>query len=436
MKELEKIEDYFPYIGHNLDKPGPLDTESLRKPIIETLFDKSVYIAEKDRLEMTNPGPKGIFASAVVRGITAQKKIAADPDAVEAIVPRHRTLYDYSLHMPLHAHFVTKEVMLLAGHNLFVGSYAELLRNYGGIVFVRNDAFLTRKGYPKAFISQQHYFKDVFPAYLKQEMIVGAGEKHVKRDFIFYPGQEKDPITKVRNGGRTKSGLLRALNPVFFEIFSRITREDSRTKFYITPVCISFSKYPDAPYIVHPSKHKGILKMLRYLDEQKFVYTRYVNYSNKHPEAKVDAVVSYGEPKLFSGNDFKSTRELVNFVSSVQHDIGRLESIFPLNLLFRAMNGEPDVAVAELQTRAQKLFEHYASLGINVEKVADAQGNMKPVSELIESSLRTINSNPGFNIGGVKTDHFLSSTSGRLYSHDAKLQQWYINLTKHLDPAG
>ena len=64
-------------------------------------------------------------------------------------------------------------------------------------------------------------------------MVDGIGENKIKRDFIIYPGQEKDPVTKIRNGGRTKSGKLRKLNPIFFEKFRAITTgaNDSNIEF-------------------------------------------------------------------------------------------------------------------------------------------------------------------------------------------------------------
>jgi hypothetical protein len=434
MRELQRIEDYFPYIGHNLDFSNP-KKGSLWMPIIGPLFESGNLTPDLDRLDLTSTiiGSRGIFSRATLLGMKAQQAIAADPNAVEAVIPRHRTLYDYCIHMPAHSHFINKEVMLLAGHNLFIHKYSELLRDYGGIVFLRHDAEIKRKGYPKVFLSQHQYIKEILPAYLKQEMIDGVGEKHIRRDFILYPGQEKDPVTHVRAGGRSKSGRLRKLNPIFFEKFSKITK-GSQTRFFVTPVCISFSKYPDAPYLVHSTSYQGILKALRYLHEQNFIYNGYIAYAEKHPEAKLEVIVNYGNPKPFKGEDYNSMRDLFEFVNELRDDIGRLECIFPLTLLFQSMEGEADVSVEQLNLRAQKYYDHYQKLGINVEKISERPGKMMNIIEMIDVSLATINSNPSFHVYGLKTDHFLSFRTGRVYSHDEKLQTWYTNLVEHLSP--
>ena len=78
-----------------------------------------------------------------------------------------------------------------------------------------------------------------------------------------------DLCTKKRKGGRTKSGKLRNLSPIFFDKLKALSKE-SPVKLYVTAMNISFSKVPEAPYIVHPSKAKGLRKKLRYILEQLF----------------------------------------------------------------------------------------------------------------------------------------------------------------------
>ena len=438
MKEFNKPEDYFPYIEHDLDHSKMQET-FLWKSTVGDLFTnvsdqiENIKKNHLNELVIDNTNGSSIFNQVTIKGLKKQYEIAKDPGAAEVLIPRHRSLYDYIIGMPVHYNIINPEVMLLAGYNLLISKYASSLRKHGAVAFIRDDTLLKRKGYPKTFLTMKKYLNEVFPAYIKQEMITGIGENRLKRDLIIYPGQEKDPVTKIRSGGRTKSGKLRKLNPIFFQKFNGIT-DNNLSKFYITPVNISFSKYPDAPFIVHPGRHKGFLKDLRYLKEQNFIFSSYSSYCRKNKNANIDVIVNYGKPYLFSNMELKTVRDIIHFSKDLRADIGKLESIFPLILLYRAMNSESDLSLSELDKRTKSLFDHYRSIGINCNPVSDNKGNIKDIKELAEIAISTINANPEYPIKILNKIKFLRLKSGRLYSNDKLLQKWYENNIRHLDP--
>jgi hypothetical protein len=368
----------------------------------------------------------------VIKGIDPQLSIAKADDAVELVVPRHRSLFDYAVQQPVHNRLINPNVMFLAGHNLFIFTFGDFIRKYGAVMFLREDALIKKKGYPKAFLTQKRYINEVFPAYIKQEMFNGCGNNKIKTDMIIYAEQEKDPVTRKRSGGRTKTGKLRHISYIFFGKLKALTKE-STTKLYVTPVNISYSKVPDAPYIVHPSRSKGIRKSLRYMLEQLFTYSYYPRYSHTHPEAKLEVVIHYGKPEILSQENFSCMRDLLRYTKRLKEKIGFLESIFPLSLLYHAMDNDSELSLAECEERMKKLFERYLSIGVDVEKVSDGKGKMMPAEEIVRKCVLTINSNPLFHVPHLKRNRFLSFSAGRVYSHDMKLQRWYGNTLHHLD---
>jgi len=424
--------DYFPYIGHDLNRRKLLKYP-LWKNVIGSLFNEDHVTDHGDRIVIQGDRKVPLFNEVIVRGVLAQHRIAQDSFSVSAVVPRHRSLYDYGIGMPVHSTFINRQVMILAGSNLFVAAYDTMLRHFGAFMFLREDKVLKKKGYPQVFLSIERYLQEVFPAYLNYQMFEGVGKKKLKRDMIVYPEQEKNPVTKKRSGGRTKTGKIRDLSPIIFEKFRELTKESS-TRLYVSPVNASFSKYPDATFIVHPVKHGGIVEDMRYLHEQEFVGSWYPKYAIKNPEAKLDVIVSYGKPELFCGEDFRSFHDVMKYTKSLKKRIGLLESPSPTTLLFRALGDETEMPYWKLETAAKRLFDHYAGLGINMEKVSDRPGVMTPVEQLAERAIVTLNSNAAYRIFGSKTDEFITSKSGRFISLDEKLQRWYANTIRHLDP--
>lgn len=437
MKEFRNPKDYFPYIEHDLNH-HKIQESFLWKSSVGELFIKADEQIEKARennvnsITIYNDDNTSIFYKVTINGLKNQLEISKDPNAAEVIVPRHRSLYDYIIGMPVHYYIINPELMLLAGQNLLISKYASSLKNHGAIAFIREDTYLKRKGYPKAYLSMKKYLNEIFPEYLKQEMIIGSGENKIKRDLIIYPGQEKDPVTKVRNGGRSKTGKLRKLNPVFFQKFNVIT-DRNISKLFVTPVNLSFSKYPDAPFVVHPGKKKGFLKNLRYLKEQNFIFKSYSAFCLKNQYSRLEVIINYGEPHHFSESGFSSMREIVHYTGDIREEIGRLESIFPLTLLYRALDTDSDISLTELENRSKKLFEQYRDKQINCIPVSDSKGNMKNIKDLAESAVNTINANPPFKVKVLNKLKFLEIKSGRLYSNDSLLQNWYANNIRHLD---
>ncbi len=434
MMELENAVDYFPYIRHELNQEKLLKAKMWRN-VIGSLFDEANMTDAGDQVTIRGDENVQLFRNVTINGVREQRKIAHAPFSVGAIVPRHRSLYDYGIGMPVHNRLINSEVMLLAGSNLFVAAYDTMLRHYGAMMFLRQDTVLKRKGYPRAFLSIERYLQEVFPAYLNAQMFEGVGASKLKRDIIVYPGHEKNPVTKKRSGGRSKTGRLRDLSPLIFETFRNLAR-DNTTRLYITPVNVSFSKYPDATFIAHPTKHRGFgfIEGLRYMHEQIFVDTAYPRYAHAHPEAKLDVIVNYGKPEHYRGENLRSFRDIFNYTKALKEKIGRLESIFPSTLLFRAMGDHVERSFSDLENSAKRLYDHYGQSGINVTKISVGPGKMRPIREMAEEMTESLNSNPPYRIFGSQTKEFVACRAGRFTTRDKKLQDWYANSIRHLDP--
>ena len=430
-KELEQADDYFPYIGHELNYKK-LVRAHLWRWEVGNLFDDDHITPIEDGVRITGDRRTPLFQEATIYGINDQIAISRNPEAVGAIVPRHRSLYDYGIGMPVHGTLVNPELMLMAGSNLFVAVFERTLRLFGAVMFLRDDSVLKRRGLPKAFLSVKRYLEDVLPAYLKQQMFDGVGEKKIKRDIVVYPGQEKNPVTRKRGGGRTKTGKLRDLSPIFFDVFRRLTMENS-TSLYITPVNISFSQYPDATFIVHPTKSQGLAHKLRYVHEQNFTGSWYPRYAIRHPDAKLEVIVNYGKPEIFAGENFKAMRDIMRYVRDLKNKIGLLESIFPAILLYRALDERSELPLSELSDCCKRLYDSYSDQGVNLEKVSQPPEKMMPVSELVERAVAALNIHPRYRIIGQKTSEFVTQREGRYISLDPELQRWYANNIRHLD---
>ena len=438
--ELSHAEDYFAYIGHELDHQKIRRSPHYRY-IVGGLFAPQNIDDQGDHVRLCLRARPGLFTrgslfrDVELRGIGAHRKLASDPNAVVALVPRHRTLYDYLLQMPTHHWFVNPEVMILAGNNLFVSKYDYDLRYFGGFMFLREDAVLGRKskGLPPVKLSIKRYLDEVFPAYLRQQMFDGVGPGRLKRDLILYAGQEKNPDTGKRSGGRSKTGRIRPLSPIFFDKFKSLVRS-SETALYIAPVNLSFSKYPDAPFVSHPVGHEGLVRTMRYVGEQHFVMKAYPRFAQTHYDAELEAVVRYGEPVRFTGEGINSVRDTIAYAHEVQKRIGLMETLFPAVFVYRALDNEHSLSLEALDEQARRLYAQYTAQGVDVSRLSVRQGEMLPVRELVERALRTLNCNPQMLIWGVRHDRFLSLKSGRVVSHDLRVQAWYANHIRHLDP--
>lgn len=434
-KELENPEDYFPYIGHEIDHEAVYRSNIYINIVGNLLEDKNVTCISDDTMVVDGSRACSLFKEVKINGINRQSSVTQNRNAVGLYIPRHRSLFDYIVHMPVHYHFINPNVMILAGNNLFVFNYDAFLRKCGAFMYLREDVFLKRKGLKRVFLSKNRYIEEIFPAYIKKEMFEWIGKDNRRKGLIIYPENEKDPVTRKRKGGRTKSGKLRTLSPVFFDKLKAISR-DFPVKLYVSVMNISFSKVPEAPYIVHASKAKGLMKKFHYLMENYFTFISYPKYALHHPNAKLEAIIHYGKPELLDTEAFTSMRDLIKFSRSLKEKIGLLESIFPVTFLFRVLNNDPELSMSECKDRMKSLFEYYSSIGVDVEKISDSKGNVLPPGEIIEKSITTINSNPSFYVKGIKKDNFLEVSSGRIISHDHALQVWYANNVRHLDKPG
>lgn len=432
MLELLNPQDYFPYIGHEIDHQKMYKTK-IYNFIVGNLYDqKRIHKIDDNNILVNGDEASSLFSQIKITGISPHISIAEDENAVEVLLSRHRSLFDYLVHQPVHNRLINPNVMILAGNNLFIYKFDNFLRIYGAFMFLREDTYMKRPGLSKVFLSQKRYLDEVFPAYLKQQMIEGVGEKKLKMDMILYAEQEKNPVTKERQGGRTKTGKLRNLSPIFFNKFKSLVRE-SNIKFYITAVNISLSKVPEAPYIVHPTVSKGIFKKARYLIEQYFTMVSYPRFARKNPEAKLEAIIQYGKPELFPADNLDTVKDVIRYTHKVKEKIGLLESIFPLTFLYRAMDRDIELSLNELDERMRVLYQKYSSMKVGIEKISDTKGNMMQASEIIERSINTINTNPSYRVKEIKRNNFLSFKSGRIFSSDEKLQEWYANNLRHLD---
>jgi hypothetical protein len=421
--ELENPRDYYPYIGHRLGR----EKDPLR--LRESVLSEYRYGAQ-DPLRGEYLHARGAYSRIVTDIPDIHRRIAADPGAVNILVPRHRSLFDFTLFQPFHHDLVNERIMILAGDNLFVSKMNKALRSYGGFMFLRGDAVLSYPGLPKAYLSKDTYFRDVLPGYLEQEVFSRDKPNH---DLMLYLEYEKDARTGKNNGGRTKTGSLRQVNWSMIKLLYDLGLKNG-VKTYVTPVNCGFSKIPDAPYVVHQTKLKGALKALRYLSEQNFVYKGYPGHAERHRQAAVESVIRYGEPSLLNdSSDFGSLRGFKRFGETLQADIGKLETVFPLYLIYKAMGQDSEIKLKALADRMFAIHDHYRKKEASFFGLEDGRGNLLPLEEVLEPAVALMNSNPRFGIPGVDGRAFLTLKNGFLRSHDFKLQLWYANNIQHLD---
>lgn len=420
--ELERPEQYFPYIQHTLD--AGKDPLRLKENMIDRLFSRH---QPGDR-GLVYDGHSMVYSRAVVRVPDLQHQIAADPDAVTVLVPRHRSLFDYAIHQPVHHDLVQPKIMIVVGHNLLVHRFDRSLRNFGGFMFLRDDAVLSRPGLPKVTLTKDRYLKEVFPAYLRDQMVERRGDRH---DLLVYLEYERDPKTGKSNAGRTKTGRLRRLNWSFLRVLHDVV-EGSGVKLFLTPVNISFSKVPDVPFVVHPKRLKGVLKPLSYVHEQRFVFRHFPRYAERRPAAKIETTVTYGQPDEIGSLDFSSFRDIRAYATDLRRRIGLLETVYPGPLIFAAMDADAELPEATLAKRMQELFDRFRALDVDCGPVSDRGGNMLPFDEIFDAAAATMNNNPNFIILGPRTRRYLRKAGGRVLSADMSVQTWYRNSLAHL----
>lgn len=422
-QELSDPKDYFPYIEHTLDQPNP------KAYIFRTRIYTGIFSREQKTDEAwTFSGPSSLFREMVIHNYQPHQAIAADPKAVEVVLPRHRSLYDYVINQPVHHDFINPRIIIVAGHNLFVNKFQHVLRHFGGFMFLRENTLLRRKGLQNAYLSKDTYLKSVFPAYMEDQVFCTDKPKH---DLLAYLEYEKDQQGRA-SSGRTKKGSLRPLNWSFIRVLHDLARNRG-VDLYMAPCNIGFSKYPDAPYIVHPTSLKGNMQRLRYLLEQDFIFRRYTFFAKKHKEAKLDVTVNYGEPVRMADVSLQSFRDYKEFGDLLRRKISRLEPIFPLEFVYRALDDKTSMHMDALTESFKRLLEMYLERGIDVSRITDPSGDLLPPGELVESAVKTVNTNPNYGILNYDYRSLLCCTSRNIVSNDIKLQQWYIENIRHIE---
>ncbi len=419
--EYESPEEYFPYITHNLDMGK--DKYKLKEQIINRLFE--VHRQDGEYHHFT--GESSLFRDLIVKYKKEHTEITNDPKAVQVIVSRHKSLFDYIIHQPVHHDLINKDIIIVAGHNLFVHQFNDTLRFFGGFMFLRDDTLLKHKGLPDVFLSKNNYLKHVFPEYLNDQVFCPAGRRH---DMLVYLEYEKNRETGKSNSGRTKTGRLRELNWSFLKLLYELAHQN-KINLYLTPVNVSFSKIPDAPYVVHPTKLEGSLKAIRYLTEQSFVFQRYAKFSDRHKKSKLDIVVNYGKPVCFSDVKLESFRDFRHFTEGFRKDIGKLEAIFPLVMIFKALDNDDAISEKKLKEKMDYLFEEFQEKGAEMFPVSDGRGNLRNKDEMIETALTLLNTNPSMYIMNYDQWHIITYKKGVLHCNDPLLKNWYQNMLNH-----
>jgi hypothetical protein len=422
-EELEYAEEYFPYIGHELDRGR--DRLSMREKMIGGLFEE----IRNEGSSVILSGPNNLYSQVRVNVSPLHKEIAAQEDAVELLCPRHKSLLDYALLQPIHHDFVNNKIIIVAGHNLFVGKFDDTLRHFGAFIYLRDSSILKKAGLKKVYLSKIRYQREVFPAYLDDQVFPAPpGSKHDLLVFIEY---EKEPQTGKSNAGRTKRGFLRELNWSFIKLLYEQARKRG-TALYITPQNVSFSKIPDAVYVNHPTILKGKAKTIRYLIEQHFVFDKFPKFAAHHEEAKMRAVINYGEPECITEKDLKSFRDFKLYTMNIKEKIGRLETVFPLSFIYSCMGEKTEISFPQLQESMKRAFDFCMQQNIITDSLADERGNLMETDRIVDEAVTHLNANPSFSIPGYNSDKILSRSRNSLISHDSKLQVWYANTIKHL----
>ncbi len=419
---LQQSESYFPYIEHHLDTGK--DALKLRHFIINDLFSK----VTTDGKTIILTGKNYAFSKVTLTGYREHQEIAQNPNAVEILVPRHRSLYDYAIHQPVHHDFINKYIIIAVGQNLFVSKFDETLKYFGGFKFLRQDSLLKIKGMDDTFLSSSDYIKNVFPAYLKEELFSSDKPKH---DLLVYIEYERDQLTGKNISGRTKTGRIRQLNWSMLNLIDRLGKEND-VDVYITPINISFSKVPDAPFIVYPNNFRGLIKKMSYYTEQRFIFHQYPKYAYRHPEARMEVAINYGKGIPLKNLSLTRMRDYKDFSNVLLQRIGSMETVFPLSLLMTSFKGDNNLKRDELYERMKKLTESLNTGGIPMDRLTDAAGSLLPKDLLIDQPVISLNSNPPMFIQNFNPRHIIDIDNNYVRVNYPELKEWYASNILHL----
>jgi len=435
-KVFNDPKEYFPYIGHTLNKDfienGRLfslkHARTIKEFFIGNTFDDYV-LDEKTEDTKIYEGDSTLFSKITTKGFSKYKEAAKNPKNVFVICPRHRSLIDFIAAQPIHYFLIKKDTMVVAGDNLFVASFAKFFRDFGGFMFLRKNKVFKRTGGNKLELTVRQYLTSVLPTYLKDQMI--DGKEAVRHDMILFPEFYTTAKGNVVSSGRTKTGELGEISSIFSRILYKLSK-DSDTNVYFVPANFSFSKYPDGVFLGHNSLFSQIIKPVKYLFELNYVFNKYPHFSERNPDAKLDITVNYSEAiKLndLSPKQIKSTKEPDAFVNYLREQIGQGETIYPSTLLCKALEGEKELSFRELDKRVSTLVDTYQEKGIDVSNV-----DQFTASELAEYAATALNTNPRllFHRKHDSTE-LITLTRDSVISNNLRMQNWYSNMLAHLD---
>ena len=396
-------------------------------------------------------------------------------------IPRYMLYTDsFQIPQPILNPNTTPYPIIVTGDNLLVGGFDRRLRKFGAFSFQRKDKiyplskdeiraiiedpykvkyFMDEKGKRKE-IDEKHaenvkeliwilkhkkvglklpimyYRKYVLPDYIEQQAFQGEQltideiDVLIRHDSQKFPGVEYDEegIAKV---GRSKTGLLREMSSAISKQYRLLLGKYPNIEAYEVPVNISLSKYPDAFFLGPHSPTANLGRKLKYLFDLNYVFNRYPHYAEQHQEAKLYGVIRIGKPILLRAY----TYEEIGTVASpeLKKRIGLLETPFPANVMFKAMDGYTEVKFSTLDKRIKNMVEHYNNLGLDVSQITDARGNPKRAKELGYEVLVLMNSNPRIrNKPRSYSKKIVSMTKTHFITHNQPIRQWYANGLQHL----
>tara|TARA_Y100000310_G_scaffold345618_1_gene467366 strand:- start:4002 stop:5507 length:1506 start_codon:yes stop_codon:yes gene_type:complete len=444
---------------------------SLEKSVEEE--DKRVYFSEKSCL----------FGRFEVEGISKYIELAKNLDTVISYFARHRDSGDYVGPQPFFANVVYRpldqyfealdhlveeishrSLTIPGGDNLFVWRFKTILKKFETFMFLRpghvkifplskeeleeikQNVYLVKyfidengteknigKNNPKnvneleallrgennfvLLLNEKAYVPGVLPSFLEQHMFKGVDG--IKDDLMTFSEYVVDTDGKNKVG-RTKTGLLNDISPLFLRLFYRLQQKYKEKEVIIGPMNMSASIYPGAINFVGESPSTS------YKRDQLYFWYSYPHYAEKHPDAKIEATIRFGEP--ISLSEYRKDQIEGELTREIKKRIGLLETPYPAAMLFRAMGINREADYHALDEIIKPLIAHYQELGINVSKVTDSDGNPLSAEELAKEAARTLNCNPRRRFREILEPRALSVISNNL-----DLQKWYGNNLRHLD---
>ena len=461
------VREYFPYIAHRIDydfiEHGKFrfarNGRSAYDFYVGGSLDSCIFEDEQNDIKIFPGRESALFSEQRVRGIEGVRELSRNPKNVFVYVPRHRSLVDFIALHPITYFLVRQNTMILSGDNLFLPhmDFDEILRKFGGITYMRGKKdkegnivpmTLKPKGLERRKITAEE-FNLAYSAYIREAMIHGTHssfpettqdlEERIRYDMIafleYYERFNQFGAPEIASG-RTKDGSTNKISTLpILPIYKGL--KDSDVNVFVVPVNISFSKYIDSFFIKESRGLFKAFKNLKYLYELFYVFSTYPHYSEKHPEAKLSATYSFGEPlnlKKFNPKQVISKNETPDSLSyAVRENIENQETIYPTVLLFNAMQDNDSISVEDLDTKVKRSIDQYEQKGIDVSQVTDNYGNPFSGSDIYDLTASHLNSNPTLFFRPSVSNTLIVKKNGRVKSKDIEIQKWYGNQIKHLD---